>query len=245
MAATSRNFLDLPAEVRVVVYESLFQGARLKKAVNQTLRWMNGQPHILLVCHKIRKEAGPVLSASTTYELTDYTLKRSPVPRKYLRGVRSIIIGRHWLHVLRTTAKMLDELPALQVLMISCMERLGLDDDEDGREMFLTRNIMEDLGSYHPADPGLLMSKVGDKLVSEAARKILEPYNYDLGGLESYRDQRESRFKIYLQFWIYINGERSNYTVGASSPDNFENDRLTIGIGGGCRLRRQGLRRRG
>ena len=211
MAATTFNFLGLPSEIRVIVYETLFQGAELKKLVGQPLHWANGlKLDILLVCHQIRHEAGPILSAATKLVLTDHYLRRFPVSEKYLMDVKTLVVSREWLKTPSVTIKMLVRLPSLRCVKIACMARLYL--DEFGDEMFLTHTGSEVLSSYYPGDPLLLMSEIGDDLISDAAPKILAPFIWDIGGLAHYRGSRR-KFEIHLQFWIFVNSQRRQCTV--------------------------------
>ena len=126
MATTSDlpplGFLDLPAEVRIEIYQHLFEAAQIIVSATQPIALpfapivCSGgfQRHVLNTCWTIRNEALSYLMAATTLHICQPLDDAIPIPPYYLQNIPRLLVSD--VKAFSRQPFNADHLPGLQVL---------------------------------------------------------------------------------------------------------------------------------
>jgi hypothetical protein len=126
MADTSQlpplGFLDLPAEIRIEIYQHLFRAAQIIVPATQLLApqiqslvCSSGfQRHVLNTCWTIRNEALSYLMAATTLQICQPLDEAVPIPPYYLDNIPRLVVSDAKAFSRQPFKP--DRLPGLQVL---------------------------------------------------------------------------------------------------------------------------------
>ena len=126
MAAVSEvpplGFLDLPAEIRIEIYQHLFRAAQIMVPASQLLAPTTSsiicsggfQRHVLNTCWTIRNEALSYLMAETTLQICQPLDEAVPIPPYYLENIPRLVVSD--AKAFSRQPFKADRLPGLQVL---------------------------------------------------------------------------------------------------------------------------------
>jgi hypothetical protein len=116
------SFLDLPAEIRIEIYQHLFQSAQIIVPATSLValplppRVCSGgfQRHVLNTCWTIRNEALSYLMAATTLHICQPLDEATPIPPYYLQYIPRLLVSD--AKAFSRQPFNADRLPGLQVL---------------------------------------------------------------------------------------------------------------------------------
>jgi hypothetical protein len=98
--STPFGFLDLPTEIRIEVYQHLFEAARLSiEAAHVTSQHCGFNIcscafpwHIINTCRRLRQEALPYLLAATTLTVSSTLTRANLIPAAYLSAIPRAVV---------------------------------------------------------------------------------------------------------------------------------------------------------